>query len=332
VANGGRGQVLESVGLGPRMQHFPHELSGGEQQRVAIARALATGNPILLADEPTASSTSHRHPDPASCWKPRLDAGKTVLVVTHNREISRVADRVVELSSGQIERDGPPGAARPRSTTCTGRWRRRDETGFWLRWAWRDLRQRWLQVLAIALIIALGTGMFAGLGGQETWRIASMDASYGALRMYDLRLSLTPGSFACRGRGAAAFADVARRRARRWSRAWCWTPNSRWSTASRGPGRRPDDRRRHVRHGGPWLNRIHDRRWAAPGTAGDLHRARAGGNVRASLRPRAGRAPALRRRARAGGGGIWGSRPSTSRSCRRADAALVVGESSVWPW
>lgn len=65
---------------------------------------------------------------------------------------------------------------------------------FYLRWAARDLRQRWPQVLAIALIIALGTGMFAGLGGTETWRVASLDASYGALRMYDLRLTLTPGS------------------------------------------------------------------------------------------------------------------------------------------
>ncbi|MFU8773567.1 MAG: ABC transporter permease, partial [Anaerolineales bacterium] len=65
---------------------------------------------------------------------------------------------------------------------------------FWLRWAGRDLRQRWLQVIAIALIIALGTGMFSGFGGLESWRIASMDESYAMVNMYDLRLSLTPGS------------------------------------------------------------------------------------------------------------------------------------------
>jgi putative ABC transport system permease protein len=65
---------------------------------------------------------------------------------------------------------------------------------FWLRWAGRDLRQRWLQVVAIALIIALGTGIYAGLGSMESWRIDSMDESYGRLKMYDLRLSLTPGS------------------------------------------------------------------------------------------------------------------------------------------
>jgi putative ABC transport system permease protein len=65
---------------------------------------------------------------------------------------------------------------------------------FWLRWAGRDLRQRWLQVGAIALIIALGTGIYAGLGSMESWRIDSMDESYRMLNMYDLRLSLTPGS------------------------------------------------------------------------------------------------------------------------------------------
>jgi putative ABC transport system ATP-binding protein len=105
--------VLRTVGLGERMRHFPHELSGGEQQRVAIARALATGNPILLADEPTGEldfrtgvqilDLLHR--------QARVD-GRAVVIVTHNREISRMADRVVELSSGHIVADGPPAGGR----------------------------------------------------------------------------------------------------------------------------------------------------------------------------------------------------------------------------
>ena len=66
---------------------------------------------------------------------------------------------------------------------------------FWLRWAWRDLRVRWPQVAAIAFIIALATGIFAGLGGQETWRIASMDLSYDTLVLHDLKVNLTTGSF-----------------------------------------------------------------------------------------------------------------------------------------
>jgi putative ABC transport system ATP-binding protein len=101
-------EVLESVGLGPRMHHFPHELSGGEQQRVAIARALAGGNPILLADEPTGELDFKTGIQILQLLEALSHDGKTVLVVTHNREISRVADRVIELSSGEVVGDGPP--------------------------------------------------------------------------------------------------------------------------------------------------------------------------------------------------------------------------------
>jgi putative ABC transport system ATP-binding protein len=91
-----------------RQRHFPHQLSGGEQQRVAIARALATGNPILLADEPTGELDFRTGVQILGGLEEQARAGMTVLVVTHNREIARVADRVVELSSGRIISDGPP--------------------------------------------------------------------------------------------------------------------------------------------------------------------------------------------------------------------------------
>jgi putative ABC transport system ATP-binding protein len=100
--------VLQDVGLGSRVNHFPHELSGGEQQRVAIARALATGNPVLLADEPTGELDFRTGIQILDLLQQQAELDKTVLVVTHNREISRVADRVVELSSGQIVSDGLP--------------------------------------------------------------------------------------------------------------------------------------------------------------------------------------------------------------------------------
>jgi putative ABC transport system ATP-binding protein len=100
--------VLADVGLEGRVNHFPHELSGGEQQRVAIARALATGNPVLLADEPTGELDFKTGIQILQLLEKQAKAGKTVLVVTHNREISRIADRVVELSSGKIVRDGAP--------------------------------------------------------------------------------------------------------------------------------------------------------------------------------------------------------------------------------
>ena len=102
------GSVLESVGLGHRTDHFPHELSGGEQQRVAIARALATGNPVLLADEPTGELDFKTGAQILELLIAQASADRAVLVVTHNREISRIADRVVEMSSGHIISDGPP--------------------------------------------------------------------------------------------------------------------------------------------------------------------------------------------------------------------------------
>jgi putative ABC transport system ATP-binding protein len=106
--NGRALEVLSDVGLGERVSHFPHELSGGEQQRVAIARALATGNPILLADEPTGELDFRTGIQILELLQQQANAGKTVLVVTHNREISRIADRVIELSSGQVVSDGEP--------------------------------------------------------------------------------------------------------------------------------------------------------------------------------------------------------------------------------
>ncbi|MBT8225900.1 MAG: ABC transporter ATP-binding protein [Dactylosporangium sp.] len=100
--------LLARVGLGDRLDHVPHQLSGGEQQRVAIARALATGNPIVLADEPTGELDFVTGVQILRLLQQQAEAGRTVLVVTHNREISRTADRVVELSSGRVVRDGPP--------------------------------------------------------------------------------------------------------------------------------------------------------------------------------------------------------------------------------
>lgn len=76
---------------------------------------------------------------------------------------------------------------------------------FWLRWSRRDLRSRWLLVLAIALVVAIGTGMFTGLGSLENWRKRSNDESFAALNAHDLKVTIAEGSFARAGelRGAA---------------------------------------------------------------------------------------------------------------------------------
>lgn len=98
--------VLAQVGLADRLDHFPSELSGGEQQRVAIARALVKQPPILLCDEPTGELDFETGRMIIGLLR-RLsrDNGQTVLLVTHNAGVGQVADRVVRLRSGVIVED-----------------------------------------------------------------------------------------------------------------------------------------------------------------------------------------------------------------------------------
>ena len=65
----------------------------------------------------------------------------------------------------------------------------------WLRWTWRDLRRHWVAVIAIALVRAIGSGVWAGLGSTATWRRETNDASFAAVHMHDLRATLSPGTF-----------------------------------------------------------------------------------------------------------------------------------------
>lgn len=98
--------VLAQVGLEDRLDHFPSQLSGGEQQRVAIARALAKEPPMLLCDEPTGELDFETGRLILGLLR-RLnrEAGQTVLLVTHNAAIGEIADRVLRLRSGEIVDD-----------------------------------------------------------------------------------------------------------------------------------------------------------------------------------------------------------------------------------
>ncbi len=97
--------ALDHVGLADRADHFPAELSGGEQQRVAIARALVKDAPVLLADEPTGSLDLETGREILGLLRETADDGRTVLLVTHNSAIAAVADRVVHLRDGRIAED-----------------------------------------------------------------------------------------------------------------------------------------------------------------------------------------------------------------------------------
>ena len=80
--------------------------------------------------------------------------------------------------------------------------------GVWLRWSWRDLRARWVQVAAIALVIALGTGSYAGLSSLTVWRVDAAEQSFELTKMYDLRARLPAGSFVEEGTLTAALAEL----------------------------------------------------------------------------------------------------------------------------
>ena len=98
-------EALERVGLGARLDHFPSELSGGEQQRVAIARAIAKRPDILLCDEPTGALDSKTGVTVLEALvEVNRDLGTTTALITHNVEIRRIAHRVIYMADGRIAR------------------------------------------------------------------------------------------------------------------------------------------------------------------------------------------------------------------------------------
>ncbi len=98
-------ELLASVGLAERARHRPTELSGGQRQRVAIARSLANDPALLLADEPTGNLDSTTATEILGVFDDLHAAGRTIVLVTHDREVAERADRVIHMRDGKVLRD-----------------------------------------------------------------------------------------------------------------------------------------------------------------------------------------------------------------------------------
>lgn len=94
--------ALQMVGLEHRMEHKPYELSGGQQQRVAIARAVAAQPKLILADEPTGNLDSHSGKDIMGILKELHQQGSTIVLITHDNNVAKMAECCIKISDGQI--------------------------------------------------------------------------------------------------------------------------------------------------------------------------------------------------------------------------------------
>ncbi|WP_306430697.1 MacB family efflux pump subunit [Bordetella genomosp. 10] len=216
--------LLARLGLGERLAHRPNQLSGGQQQRVSIARALMNGGHIILADEPTGALDSQSGAEVMALLRELADAGHTVILITHDREVASQARRIIEIKDGQMVADSGPAPIAAAPSLAPEGFAARMATGVaHTASAWTDIREAmasaWralgvnrfrtlLTLLGIIIGVASVIVMLAVGNGTQAQVIAKM-AVYGTNRMY-----VIPGSDNPRALGGTlseADVDVARR-------------------------------------------------------------------------------------------------------------------------
>jgi putative ABC transport system ATP-binding protein len=102
-------KVLEDVGLAGRAHHMPNEISGGQAQRIAIARALVNDPVLILADEPTGNLDSQSSKEIMAILEKLHEQGRTIVMVTHDRDIAAFAQRIIHFKDGHVDLDQPNG-------------------------------------------------------------------------------------------------------------------------------------------------------------------------------------------------------------------------------
>ena len=167
--------LLEAVGLAERMDHYPVQLSGGEQQRVALARAFVVDPPIVMADEPTGNLDSANGRLVLDLLLERNSrAGATLVLVTHDPEIAARADRKIVLKDGMVIEDTLPSQpvealVAKRAQTMADRalsWQRAAAIG------WRDLKSAPGKFAFVVLSVAVGVAALVGVRGfSESFQI-----------------------------------------------------------------------------------------------------------------------------------------------------------------
>ncbi|HJR70125.1 MAG TPA: MacB family efflux pump subunit, partial [Gammaproteobacteria bacterium] len=164
--------LLTTLGLGERLDHRPNQLSGGQQQRVSIARALMNGGNVILADEPTGALDSRSGVEVMALLEDLARKGHTVILITHDGEVARHADRIVEFSDGRVVRDGDPkpSAIDPaRNATLRNLFMSRQASpllggiGEAVRMAMRSLRANLFRTILTLLGIVIGVASVVGL-------------------------------------------------------------------------------------------------------------------------------------------------------------------------
>ncbi len=196
--------LLSRLGLADKLHHRPTQLSGGQQQRVSIARALMNGGRIILADEPTGALDTHSGAEVMALLHELADAGHTIVLITHDREVAAQARRVIEIRDGEIVADSgvaaqgktdekSASAAPPAGAGSYEKSSNRPGRAFWAemaeaaRSAWRGMRINRARTGLTLLGIVIGVAsviVMMGVGEGAKQRVVEQMSSMGTTIMY----------------------------------------------------------------------------------------------------------------------------------------------------